>query len=80
MKLVDELLVHLMVYPKWKQQVSRSRGITSMLDIDPKLFATYKKIIEEYYEPTWSWFHLVMDRLVLLVEIRNVLKYSSIFL
>lgn len=44
-KLVDELLIQLMSHAKWKQQMSRAKGISSLLDLDPELFPIMKVIV-----------------------------------
>ncbi|KAL3072374.1 hypothetical protein niasHT_033592 [Heterodera trifolii] len=64
-KLCDELLVQLMCHAKWKEQMSRVKGIYTFLDIDTdnnKLYMELKNLMAENLEPTWNWLHVIMDR------------------
>uniref|UniRef100_A0A914L2J6 Uncharacterized protein n=1 Tax=Meloidogyne incognita TaxID=6306 RepID=A0A914L2J6_MELIC len=55
-KLIDELFLQLFFYENWKQQGNKSKGVTNILDLDPKIFGVFKDAFDECLDPTWNWF------------------------
>nr|CAD2185644.1 unnamed protein product [Meloidogyne enterolobii] len=77
-KLIDELLLQLFFYENWKQQGNKSKGVTNILELDPKIFGVFKDAFDECLDPTWNWFFSIMDKTEAQLRYSNVLMNSSV--
>nr|CAD2202577.1 unnamed protein product [Meloidogyne enterolobii] len=77
-KLIDELLLQLFFYENWKQQGNKSKGVTNILDLDPKIFSVFKDAFDECLDPTWNWFFSIMDKTEAQLRYSNALMNSSV--
>ncbi|KAL7079928.1 hypothetical protein ACQ4LE_000066 [Meloidogyne hapla] len=77
-KLIDELLLQLFFYENWKQQSNKTKGITLLLDLDPKIFGVLKNAFDGSLDPTWNWFFSIMDKTEAQLRYSNALMNSSV--